>query len=130
MAMPQFNVELLSPVSTSVHLSVALRFSGEQGMIIELNNQHSNRNEYGLLGEDPNIRGFDVSWISRYGLEEDERYIIYLYQYSYYTIYPYTGFLLLFLCNQAFLRSPKTYRHYINPNNRGQFKFRRCNSTN
>ena len=62
----QFNMFIHSPFSTSIHLEVAMVFSGEEGMILELQNDQT-----------PNCRkleGFDVSWVSRYK-EEDERYV-------------------------------------------------------
>ena len=60
----QFNMKLLSPTSTSVELSVAIKFSGNNGMILELNN---------VDGDSRYVMGMDCSWISRYK-EEDERY--------------------------------------------------------
>ena len=60
----QFNMKLLSPTSTSVELSVAIKFSGNNGMILELNN---------VDGQSQEVMGMDCSWISRYK-EEDERY--------------------------------------------------------
>ena len=59
---PSFSIRLCSPTSTSVHLSVALKFSGEQGCIMEMKPR-----KYGF------IRTFDCSWISSF-VEEDERY--------------------------------------------------------
>ena len=64
MNLPQFNIQLLSPTSTSVHLEVAMKFSGDSGMIIEFENKS---------GDGRYIKGFDCSWISRFK-EEDERY--------------------------------------------------------
>ena len=61
----QFNIFLLSPTSTSLHIEVAMKFSGQQGIIIQINND-----KVGNF-----TRGMDVSWISRY-FEEEERYII------------------------------------------------------
>lgn len=64
MTMPQFAISTLSPTSTSCHMEVAMKFSGESGIIFEFNN------DKGLgLWE----KGLDVSWLSRYK-EEDERY--------------------------------------------------------
>ena len=67
MNMPQFNISLLSPVSTSKHIEVALRFGGQNGMILQFNNNKG----YGI-----ETKGFDVSWISRFGGEESEMYVI------------------------------------------------------
>ncbi len=58
-----FRIRLCAPTSTSVHIEVATKFSGRDGMIIAL--QIPN----GLNG----LRSFDCSWISQYK-EEDERY--------------------------------------------------------
>ena len=63
--MPQFAISLLSPTSTTRHISVATNFSGEDGIIIEFGN-------YTYPAQC--TIGFDVSFISRYK-EEDERYI-------------------------------------------------------
>ena len=69
MTMPEFNIFLCSPTSTSMHIEVATKFSGDEGIIIQLNNPSPAG--YHLL------RGFNCSWISRYK-EEDERYDEYL----------------------------------------------------
>ena len=62
--MSQFQMYLLSPTSTSVQFSVATKFSGTRGMILEMNNDK---------GGSIDLRGMDCSWISRFR-EEDERY--------------------------------------------------------
>ena len=62
---PQFSMYIYSPLSTSVHLEVALQFSGESGMILEMDNSQ---------GRCKSLQGMDVSWISRYR-EENERYV-------------------------------------------------------
>ena len=64
MNMPSFAMVLLSPTSTSCHIEVSMKFSGEEGCIIQFDNTQ------GLASY---VRGLDVSWISRYK-EEDERY--------------------------------------------------------
>lgn len=64
MPIPQFNIRLSSPTSTSKKIEVAFKFSGEDGMVIQLDNPESEG--YGLG------KGFDCSWISRFK-EEDER---------------------------------------------------------
>ena len=61
--MTEFYIKLNGPTSTSKQIAVATRFGGERGMIIEFDNSTTN------------AAGFDVSWISRYGSQEDERYI-------------------------------------------------------
>ena len=63
--MPQFNIQLFSPTSTSVDIEVAMKFCGESGIIIEVDNSK--------VGQ--RTRLFDVSWISRFP-EENERYMI------------------------------------------------------
>ena len=63
MKMTQFAIDLLSPTSTSCQICVALKFSGHEGIVIELNNTTFAKQ----------TRGLDVSWISRFK-EEDERY--------------------------------------------------------
>ena len=60
---PQFNMFIHSPISTSVKLAVATTFSGAQVMILEMDNSG---------GECTKVKGMNVSWISKYR-EEDER---------------------------------------------------------
>eukprot|EP01084_Bolivina_argentea_P083522 151213_1 len=60
---PSFAIRLNGPTSTSKHIEVALRFSGRDGIVIQLNN------EKGLSKKET---FFDSSWISKYP-EEDER---------------------------------------------------------
>ena len=66
MNMPYFSIRLCSPTSTTLHIEVAMKFSGEQGMILNLNNPRQNAKTYLL-------RGFGVGAVSRYP-EEDEVY--------------------------------------------------------
>ena len=66
MSIPSFSIRLCSPTSTSVHLEVACKFSGEQGLILQLNVGR-------MMGHGSGTTCFDCSWISRYN-EEDERY--------------------------------------------------------
>ncbi len=63
MNMPCFNIRLCSPTSTSKKIEVATKFSGPNGIIIHFNNPNTLQYRY--------LRGFNVSWLSRYG-EEDE----------------------------------------------------------
>lgn len=67
MTMPQFAINLLSPTSiaTSGHIEVAMNFSGEDGIVIEFDNNG---------GMATQLKGLDVSWVSRFN-EEDERYL-------------------------------------------------------
>eukprot|EP01083_Nonionella_stella_P233048 821504_1 len=63
-AMPSFNIELQAPTSTTSQLEVAVRFAGEYGITIQLNNNghlHAYR-----------IPSWDCSWLSNYP-GEDER---------------------------------------------------------
>ena len=64
--MPYFSIRLCSPTSTTLHIEVAMKFSGQQGMILSLNNPRENAKCYYL-------RGFGVGAVSRYP-EEDEVY--------------------------------------------------------
>ena len=64
MNLVNFNVYLYSPTSTSVHIEVSMKFSGDSGMILEFTNDE---------GSAKFTKGFDCSIISRYK-EEDERY--------------------------------------------------------
>ena len=63
MMMPAFDIKIFGPTSTSVHQEVAIKFSGEHGMIIQFDNHK---------GTGTRVSVFDVSIISRYG-SEDER---------------------------------------------------------
>ena len=60
---PEFNIRLVSPTSTTLHIEVAVKFSGQQGIIIKMDNSK--------VG--PETKAMDVSWLSRYS-EEEERY--------------------------------------------------------
>ena len=64
MTMPQFNIRLCAPTSTSKQVAVATKFAGNEGMIIQLNN---NGNQFGYA-----LRCWDCSWLSNYA-GEDER---------------------------------------------------------
>ena len=68
MNMPQFDIKLLSPTSTSAQLAVAMKFSGAAGIIIEFGNDR---------GWAEYVLGLDVSFISRFH-EEDERYDVFI----------------------------------------------------
>ena len=67
MTLTQFEIRLYGPTSTSLHKEVATRFGGERGMLTTFDNSK---------GYGQNVSGFDVSWISRYGAQEDELYKI------------------------------------------------------
>ena len=64
MVMPSFNISLYGPTSTSPQLSVAVKFTAGSGMILEFDNR---------TGDASDAPGMDLSWISRYGAQEDER---------------------------------------------------------
>ena len=64
LALPQFTIGLQGPTSTSKERCVAWRFAGTQGMVIKMNNEKGT-----TLYES----FFDASWISKYGMEENER---------------------------------------------------------
>eukprot|EP01083_Nonionella_stella_P046162 123586_1 len=61
MIVANFVCRLCSPTSASQQFAVAVRFSGDKGIIMQLNNTSSEL-----------LRGFDCSWISSFR-EEDER---------------------------------------------------------
>ena len=65
MNMPSFNIRLCAPTSTSWNIEVAIKFSGEDGIIIQLNNPN--------IAPYRDLAGFNCSWLSRYK-EENERY--------------------------------------------------------
>ena len=58
-------IRLNGPTSSTKSIEVATRFGGDKGMLIEFDNSK---------GHARFAKGFDVSWISRYGSQEDERY--------------------------------------------------------
>eukprot|EP01084_Bolivina_argentea_P098392 176834_1 len=64
LTMPSFNIRLCSPTSTSGQIEVAIKFSGEEGCIMELNSPKTIQHQ--------NLAGFNCCWISRYK-EEDEK---------------------------------------------------------
>eukprot|EP01084_Bolivina_argentea_P311918 539968_1 len=65
LVMPSFHIRLNGPTSTSKQIEIALNFSKNRGIIIQLNNEYL---EYGRQQ-----RFFNVSWISRFK-GEDERF--------------------------------------------------------
>eukprot|EP01084_Bolivina_argentea_P099828 179388_1 len=64
---PQFNIRLCAPTSTSRQKEVAFRFGGEEGMILELNNNGDQRCDQ--------IRAFGCAWISNYQGEDEWLFI-------------------------------------------------------
>ena len=63
---PQFAMMIRCPLSTSTHIEVAVKFSGQKGMILEMDNSK---------GKCQSVKAMDCSWISRYK-EEEERYVL------------------------------------------------------
>ena len=61
MAIPQFNIRLNGPTSTTKRVEVAQKFSNNDGIIITFNNN-------GFWGSQ-SLTAFDASWISNYGSE-------------------------------------------------------------
>eukprot|EP01084_Bolivina_argentea_P239628 402719_1 len=64
MTIPEFTMRLCAPTSTSTQIEVAIKFSGHDGMILELQKAHASAVHFLTI--------FDCSWISQYK-EEDER---------------------------------------------------------
>ena len=60
MVLPEYNIRLCSPTSTSKSIHVAQRFGGEFGVILQINNVHS-----------ADIRSFGCKWISNHANEEE-----------------------------------------------------------
>ncbi len=86
----EFNIRLCSPTSTSIHIEVAIKFSTEEGCILQFNNPTP---KYGYT-QYSYLRCFNVSWLSRYK-EEDERFVwivIYLFWCLLYFVYLYTDY--------------------------------------
>ena len=67
---PCFQIRLCSPTSTTLHIEVAMKFSGEEGMLLHLGDPFGNWRCWYL-------RGFNVGLISRYP-EEDEVYVAFV----------------------------------------------------
>ena len=58
MVIPKFNIRLCGPTSTSKQLEVAMRFGGDNGMIMTLQNDSYHLSRI--------LRGFNCSWLSNY----------------------------------------------------------------
>lgn len=102
MDMPQFNISLLSPTSTSRQIAVAVKFGGHQGIVIEFNNDK---------GQGTFAKGLDVSWISRF-TEEDGRYNTRLCSciFTIHCIFPCTEY------TQIIFWKPKSFEYNIHQN--------------
>ena len=73
MNMSGFSLDINGPTSTSTQIAVASRFGGPNGLLIKFDNKYYPAKF---------VHGFDVSWLSRYGSQEDERY-----QYVFYPLH-------------------------------------------
>ena len=62
---PEFSLRACSPTSTSKQIEVAMKFSGDSGIVLTLDNPRG-------LDQYEYLRAFNCSWISRFK-EEDER---------------------------------------------------------
>jgi len=60
---PSYNLRLTAPCSTTKQLSVATKFSDQQGVIVKLSNYNSN------------LHFFNCSWLSSFGEEEERLFI-------------------------------------------------------
>eukprot|EP01084_Bolivina_argentea_P169070 293111_1 len=67
MIMPEVNIRLRGPTSTSTHIEVATRFGGEQGIIIQLQTND--------FRNDTQLRGFNCSWVSNYTGEAEYLFV-------------------------------------------------------
>merc|ERR1712228_765567 len=65
---PSFAMRLNSPSSTSKQISVAIKFSGPKGVVLTFDNPSGLYDDQYFY-----LRGWDCSWIGRFGKEEDER---------------------------------------------------------
>eukprot|EP01083_Nonionella_stella_P054738 144484_1 len=60
---PEVSIRLYGPVSTSKQIEVAMKFSGKQGILVQL---HTTGDYYCKQ-----VRGFDASWFSRFAGEDE-----------------------------------------------------------
>eukprot|EP01084_Bolivina_argentea_P276926 472624_1 len=67
MIMPQLNIRLCGPVSTSKYVEVATRFGGDDGIIIQLEDH--------LNPAEDHLRAFPCAWLSNYNGEEEYLFI-------------------------------------------------------
>eukprot|EP01084_Bolivina_argentea_P280652 479994_1 len=65
MVIPQFNIRLCGPTSTSKQIEVATRFGGAKGIIIQLNNIDI----VNLFSD--NVSAFPCAWLSNYSGEDE-----------------------------------------------------------
>eukprot|EP01084_Bolivina_argentea_P245929 411664_1 len=67
MPIPEFNIRLCGPTSTSKQFAVAMRFGGDKGMVIQLNNDGDYQSD--------KLCAFNCSWLSNYNGEEEYLFI-------------------------------------------------------
>ena len=67
MVVPQFHMNLYGPTSTSFDKEIAVKFSGQKGILLKLNNTGTENSAY--------LRGMNVEWISRF---TEEREVIWI----------------------------------------------------
>eukprot|EP01084_Bolivina_argentea_P036157 66940_1 len=65
--MPEFNIRLCGPTSTSKQKEVATRFGGTKGIIMQLNNKSDARSKY--------LRAFRCAWLSTFSGEDEYLFI-------------------------------------------------------
>eukprot|EP01083_Nonionella_stella_P002765 7931_1 len=65
MSMPSFSMRLCSPTSTSKQIEVAMKFSGGNGIVLQMDNPI-------VIWQCVYLHAFNASWVSRFK-EEDER---------------------------------------------------------
>eukprot|EP01083_Nonionella_stella_P007447 21530_1 len=63
MSMPSFCMRLCSPTSTSKQIEVAMKFSGQHGIVLQMDNPNISQYKY--------LHGFNASWISRFKTEDE-----------------------------------------------------------
>eukprot|EP01084_Bolivina_argentea_P097171 174697_1 len=92
--MPAFNIRLCGPTSTSLFKEVALRFGGEDGILISL------RKVSTFSGDlTQPVRGFCCSWLSDYGEEAEYLFI--------------GGFRPLSICNITKIRTAEVFSDFV-----------------
>lgn len=70
LVLPQFNLRLCAPTSTTVHIEVAYKFATSEGSSIQMNNDRRSTWDF--------LRCFNVSFLSRFP-DEDERCVVTIY---------------------------------------------------
>eukprot|EP01083_Nonionella_stella_P059342 155223_1 len=62
-----FNIRLCAPTSTSKQIEVAMKFSGQNGIVLQMDNPRSYQYVW--------LHGFNASWISRYKAEDERVFV-------------------------------------------------------